>query len=185
MESEILPSSPDTLNVLPIPVHISGHSRKSPQFEQRLPPVRKTVRRSKKLLDAVDLPVIMNINPRSIYNKSDELPLLLEQYEASIVCMSESWEREHYKLEDLLKLDNYKIITNVKQRDFKGGKPAILINEDKFHIKPLCPEPITVPIGVEAVWCLVTPKFRNARSKIQRIAVASIYYRGPKSTKKK
>ena len=127
----------------------------------------------------------MNINPRSIYNKSNELPILLEQYEASIICMSESWQRENYKLEDLLELENFKIISNVKEREFKGGKPAIFINLEKFHVKQLCPDPITVPVGVEAVWCLVTPKFRSINSKVKRIAVAAIYYRGPKSTKKK
>jgi hypothetical protein len=61
----------------------------------------------------------------------------------------------------LLQLENYRVISNVKQRDFKGGKPAIIINEEKYHIKALCPEPITVPIGVEAVWALITHKKKN------------------------
>ena len=43
------------------------------------------------------------------------------------------------------------IITNVKQRDFKGGKPAIMVISNKFIVKKLCPDPITVPVGVEAV----------------------------------
>ena len=166
-----------------IPVHISKQTSEKEKIE-RLPPVRKIIKRSNKLLESAEMPVIININPRSIYNKSDELPLLIEQYEASILCMSESWERENYKLEDLLKIENFKIITNVKQRNFKGGKPAIFINENKFYVKKLCPDPITVPIGVEAVWCLITPKVQNSRI-IKKIAVASIYYRGPKSTKKK
>ena len=76
------------------------------------------------------------------------------------------------------------MITNVKQRDFKGGKPAILVNEDKFYVKELCPDPITVPVGVECVWALLTPKHTSPQSKVKYIAVASIYYRGPKSTKK-
>ena len=46
-------------------------------------------------------------------------------------------------------------------------------------MKPLCPNPITVPVGVEAVWALLTIKQNSTQ-----IAVASIYYRGPKSTKK-
>ena len=125
----------------------------------------------------------MNINPRSIYNKSDELPLLLDQYEADIICMSETWERESKTLEQLLDLPNYQIISNVKQRDFKGGKPAILINKDRYLVKKLCPDPITVPVGVEAVWVLVTPKKQTSK-KFKYIAVCSLYYRGPKSTKK-
>ena len=132
----------------------------------------------------MELPVIMNINPRSIYNKTDDFYLLLEQYQADLICMSESLERDNLPLDELLDLENNRIITNVKQRDFKGGKPAILINEDKYHVKPLCPEPITVPIGVECVWALITPKNVSPQSKVKYIAVAAIYYRGPKSTKK-
>ena len=50
--------------------------------------------------------------------------------------------------------------------------------------KPLCPEPITVPVGVECVWTLLTPKHTTPQCKVKHVAVASIYYRGPKSTKK-
>ena len=126
----------------------------------------------------------MNINPRSIYNKTEEFSELLEQYSADLITISESWEREDIPLEKLLQLKNYKIITNVKQRDFRGGKPAILVNEEKFHVKALCPEPITVPVGVECVWALLAPKNTTPRSRVKYIAVASVYYRGPKSTKK-
>ena len=52
-----------------------------------------------------------------------------------------------------------------------------------FHIKELCPEVITVPIGVEAIWALITPKNLPANSRIKHIAVASIYY-SSKQTRK-
>ena len=130
------------------------------------------------------LPTVMNINPRSIYNKCEEFPRLLDQYSADVICMSESWERENKPLDEILDLPNYQIITNVKQRDFKGGKPAILVNENKFIVKRLCPDTITVPVGVEAVWALVTPKKKSC-NKFKYIAICSVYYRVPKSTKKK
>ena len=126
----------------------------------------------------------MNLNPRSVYNKGDELSLLIEQYSADVICISESWERENLPLEQFLQLDNFEIISNVKQRDFKGGKPAILVNTQKFLVKKICPDPVTVPVGVEAVWCLVTHKGISSH-KFKYIAVCSLYYRGPKSTKKK
>ena len=71
----------------------------------------------------------------------------------------------------------------IKKRDFKGGNPAILVNKEKFSVKRICPEPISVPIGVEAVWTLISPK-RNTCQKFKYIAVCSVYYRGPKSTKR-
>ena len=92
--------------------------------------------------------------------------------------------KKNLTLEDVIKKENFKIITNVKQRDFRGGKPALIINEEKYNIKLLCPNPITVPIGVEAVWALITPKINNGNSQIKNIALCAIYYRGPKSTKK-
>ena len=100
---------------------MSGYGNIKVEPEQRPPSVRRTIKRNNKLLEAAILPVIMNINPRSIYNKSDEFPILVEQYDADIICISESWERENLKLEELLELENYRIITNVKQQEFKGG----------------------------------------------------------------
>ena len=126
----------------------------------------------------------MNINPRSIYNKPDEFLNLVEQYESQVIFMSETWDRITLPLENLIKLENYKVITAPNPRNFRGGKPALFINEEKFYIKPLNPEPITVPDGVEAVWALITPKNSKQTNQFNHIAVASIYYRGPKSTKK-
>ena len=165
-----------------IPVIIT-HTRSEPCNQEVRQPVRRSVKRNNLILQSVGLPTVMNINPRSIYNKSEEFPLLLEQYEVDLICMSETWERESEKLEELLDLPNYQIITNVKQRDFKGGKPAIMVNTDRYIVKKLCPEPITVPVGVEAVWALITPKNQTCK-KFKNIAVCSLYYRGPKSTKK-
>ena len=167
-----------------IPVHISEYRNETPTLLPRRQPALKIIRRNNDILQSIELPVIMNINPRSIYNKTEEFSELLEQYSADLITISESWERENLSLEKLLKFDKYRVITNVKQRDFKGGKPAILINEEKFYIKNLCPDPITVPVGVECVWALITPKQSSPQSKIKNIAVASMYYRGPKNTKK-
>ena len=184
-ESQFIQGKADSeFSAWPIPVHISVYRNEQPIQHPRRLPVRKTIRRNNLVLQSMELPVVMNINPRSIYNKTEEFHLLLEQYEADVICISESWDRDNLPLKELLDLDDFEVITNVKQRDFKGGRPAILINKDKFHVKSICPEPITVPVGVEAVWSLITPKQMTKRNRVKYIAVASIYYRGPKSTKK-
>ena len=76
-------------------------------------------------------------------------------------------------------------MTNIVQRQNVGGKPAIIVNKEKFYVRPLCPDPITVPIGVEIVWALLTPKVnqRNQKHPIKYIAVASVYSK-PNSRKK-
>ena len=171
-------------NEIKIPVHTSNSRLQSKPHYDRGHPVRKVVRRNNLILESMNLPVVLNINPRSIYNKSEDFELLIDQYEAEVICLSETWERPNQTLDKLLKLENFEIVSNVQQRDFAGGKPAILVDKRKFFIKKICPEPITVPTGVEAVWCLITPK-NNCKKKFTHIAVASIYYRGPKSTTKK
>ena len=45
-----------------------------------------------------------------------------------------------------------------------------------FHVKELSPEIICVPVDVEAVWVLLTPKNLTQNSKFKKIAVASLYY---------
>ena len=130
-----------------------------------------TVKRSNKVLEASNLPVVLNLNPRSLYNKQEEFCTLVEQTDAGLCCISETWDRSHVRggtaISDLINIDGYRWIKNVVQRKRKGGKPAILASERDYYIKELCPDIITVPINVEAVWILLTPKHRSVNSRAQ------------------
>ena len=132
---------------------------------------------------ALDLPVICNINPRSIYNKVKEFETFVTEFSVDLILMSESWERYNFTLDELVKLENYKIISNVHQRLSVGGRPAIFVNESKYDVMNLTNTHINIPWGVEAVWCLLTPKITTNDSKIQKIAVCSFYSK-PNSRKK-
>ena len=55
-----------------------------------------TVVRSNKLLHALDLPIAVNLNPTSVYNKINEFHALVKKEEADVIFMSESWEREKH-----------------------------------------------------------------------------------------
>jgi hypothetical protein len=103
---------------------------------------------------------------------------------SDLIFLSETWNRVSQPLQSLIQIENYEVISSVNPRSFRGGQPALVINNEKFHIKKLNPEPITVPEGVEAVWALLTPKTGKTKGFIKHIDVAAIYYRGPKSTKK-
>ena len=167
-----------------IPVHVSVRYDNAYVARPYRKPVLRTIRRNNVILQSLHLPTVMNLNPRSLYNKTDDFYEILEQYQADIVCISESWDRKNLSIENLLNLPHHRVLKSPVQRDFQGGKPVIIVNEQKFHVKPLCPDPVTVPVGVECVWALVSPKQKSPQSKIKYIAVASFYYRGPKSTKK-
>ena len=175
----------------PISVHISYNRPDLPSYKSNLRKCKKdnliTVKRSNKLLEASQLPVVVNLNPRSLYNKQNEFRTMVEQTEAGICAISETWDRSNIDggtlISDLLDIEGYRWVKNIVQRRRKGGKPAILISEKDYYIKELCPEVITVPVDVEVAWALLTPKYRSPQSRIKHIAVASVYYSSSQTRK--
>ena len=130
-------------------------------------------RLSCKLASLIPIPI------RTIYNKIEESHGLV----SDLLFMSESWEYEHLTLDKVIKLDKYQVISNVHQRKGQGGRPALIVNEDKYFVKNLTNTEISIPWGVEITWALLTPKEVSPTSIVKKIAVASIYSK-PNSRKK-
>ena len=132
------------------------------QFREKRKAVRlrnlTVIKRSNKIVQALNLPRVLNLNPRSIYNKIEEFKTFVKEEEVDLICMSESWEREELTLNEVIKLNDYSIISNVFQRKGQGGRPAIIANTKKFHVENLTQTVIDIPWGVEAVWAVLTPK---------------------------
>ena len=126
---------------------------------------------------------MINLNPRSVYNKINEFQTLVSELEVDLVFMSESWERESMTLDELIDLENYQVISNVYQRTGVGGRPALIINDRKYQVQNLTNTLVSIPYGVEITWALLTPKQISPTSIIKRIVVASIYSK-PDSRKK-
>ena len=76
------------------------------------------------------------------------------------------------------------VISRCRQKVKKnqpGGGCCILINSNRFFIT----EPkIQVPVGVEVVWCVISPKKSPKNATIKNICIASVYI-SPKSRFKK
>ena len=134
-------------------------------------------------MQALNLPKVLNLNPRSIYNKVEEFVTFVEEEEVDLVCMSESWERENLTLDKVIKIEDYQVISNVFQRSGTGGRPCIIVNTKKFQVENLTQTAISIPWGVEAVWAVITPKNVSNASKVQKIVIGSIYCK-PDSRKK-
>ena len=49
-----------------------------------------------KVLESFQLPTVLNINPRSLYNKKKEFITLVDEEEIDVGCISETWERKDY-----------------------------------------------------------------------------------------
>ena len=118
----------------------------------------KVVKRSNKLGQALSLPKVLNLNPRSIYNKVDEFVTFVTEEQVDLICMSESWEREELTLNEVIDIEGYSVISNVFQRKGKGGRPAIIANTEKFTVENLTQKSIAIPWGVEKVWAVLSPK---------------------------
>ena len=169
-------------NGQPIPVFTSARGPVKARDTKRNS-FNKRVKRSNKVLEALELPSVLNLNPRSVYNKVDEFHSLVEELQVDLLFMSESWERENLTLDNLINLENYQVISNVHQRTGKGGRPALIINDSKYHVENLTNSMINIPWGVEITWAMLTPKQVTPRSIVKKIAVASIYSK-PNSVKK-
>ena len=123
------------------------------------------------------------MNPRSIYNKINEFKTLIEQEELEVVFLSESWEREELPLNEIFNDPSFEIVSNVYQRNNSGGRPAIVIKKDRYHILNATNTIVQIPWGVEAVWAVLTPHSVSQSSLVQKIVCCSVYSK-PDSKKK-
>ena len=128
-----------------------------------------------KIKEALMLPTCMNLNPRSVYNKSMELVTFIKEEQVHCVFISESWERPEFDLSKLLDIEDFTVISNPHQRQGQGGRPALIINTKYYNVRNLTNSLISIPWGCEATWALMSPKKVQKSSKIQNIAVCSLY----------
>ena len=70
----------------------------------------KIIKRNGKVFQALNLPIICNMIPRSVYNKQDEFHTFVEEEMVDLLTMSKSWERENLTLDQIVKLENHSII---------------------------------------------------------------------------
>jgi hypothetical protein len=141
------------------------------------------IKMSNRFTQALSLPSLCNLNPRSVYNKRDEFHALVKEEQLDVIFLSESWERDYLPLDKIIDLEDHTVISNVHQRTGMGGRPAIIANHKKYHVQNLTNSVIQIPWGVEAVWCVLTPKNITHDSKIQKIACCALYSK-PNSKKK-
>ena len=71
------------------------------------------INRSNKRYQALSLPKVMNLNPRSAMNKIEELKVFIDEENVDVSFISESHDRENKRLEDYFNLDGYKVISNL------------------------------------------------------------------------
>ena len=135
------------------------------------------------MVEALKLPKVMNINPNSAMNKVEELKTFIDEQSIDIAFISESHERENRKLENKFHLENYKVVSNIHQREGKGGRPALIVNTENYDVEDITNTLISIPWGVEITWAIITPKTVATDSLVKKIVLGAIYSK-PNSKKK-
>ena len=143
------------------------------------------IQKPRNIIQALQLPKLLNLNPRSAMNKLESITRFIEEENIDVAFISETHERENKRLEDHMKLDTHTIISNIYQRQTKekGGRPALIVNRKKFHVDNLTNTSINIPWGVEITWAMITPKNVSKDSIIKKIILGAIYVK-PNSRKK-
>ena len=77
--------SSDMQKVCRIPVIVDQFKRTKVNTPR--PHYRVSIKRSNRILEATNLPIMMVLNPRSIYNKSEEFRTMMVQMEVDICCI--------------------------------------------------------------------------------------------------
>ena len=134
-------------------------------------------------MQALQLPTCANINPRSLYNCVKEFETYVQEEDIDVAFVSETWERETIPLPELISLPNHTVISNVYQRKGVGGRPALVINHEKFSISTSTKDLVPLPWGVETTIAMIARKLFKSESSVKRIFLVSIYCK-PKSRKK-
>ena len=120
---------------------------------------------------------------RSVMKMSPKIMNLLREENIDVSFISESHDRENKRPEDRFNLDGYRVISNLYQRQEKGGRPALIVNENKYIVEDLTNTLVEIPWGVEVTWAAITPKNVSNDSVIKKIILGSIYSK-PNSQKK-
>ena len=90
----------------------------------------------------------------------------------SVTMLSETWEREKMRLKDVIKSDQFGIISCYRKNRSPGGGAAIIYDKNRFRAEDA---DIIVPSDVEAVWTVLTPLAGQPKyCKVKRILVVQI-----------
>ena len=89
-----------------------------------------------------------------------------------IALISETWERKNFRLDQLLSVNPYKVLSYYR-KERSGGGCAMFYNENRFRVKE--EDDMSIPNGVEVKWAILTPVASTKQSRVKKIAVCTIY----------
>ena len=113
------------------------------------------------------LPNILYLNARSLFNKIDELSVIINQQNADVIMVTETWLTDAIP-DAALHISGFTIVRRDRSSR-RGGGVAIYIRESlPFKIRPDCNNP-----DYECLWITLRPKWLPR--KISKLALACVY----------
>ena len=165
------------------PIHVSNcfisvvitDNRPHKITTERLPKVRKTIRRENKCIQALSLPIFTVYNMRSIWGKLKCFATDMHERMADLSFLSEVWEKSENKkhqskIEQMLEIDNISDISTPRPGAKRGGGAGIAINPSRFSVTKLN---IYIPNPLEIVWAILRPN--ESSGQIKKIILCSLY----------
>ena len=157
-----------------IPVIIS-ETREQFSSAERLPHVRKTLKRENKCIQALSLPKFTVYNMRSFWDKLNCFATDMHERIADLSFLSEVWQKSESKkhqakIEELMEMQNILYLSTPRPGNRRGGGAALAINPKTFSVTKLN---IAIPPPLEIVWALLRPI--EASGAIRKVILCSLY----------
>ena len=144
----------DEIDSEPLPAHLAPvHGQSALHGQPQLFDVNMT-----EDVKSTPLPLCLVMNCRSACNKANNLRELLYRIGPSVTILSETWERERLRLDDILKSNHFKTISYYRKNRSPGGGAAIVYDKNRF--KDIDTD-IYVPEDIEAVWAVLSPEIES------------------------
>ena len=165
--------SGDDEDVSLIPVYVGNRPLKERPVERE--PVRRTVRRNSKLVDALSVPRMTLYNMRSAWSKLDNLAEDMRMRKTDLCVLTEVWQvaenvKHQEAIEELLELHGVKYVSTPRPGARRGGGTALACSEEYFHMSKLN---IAIPKPLEACFTILRPK--KPTGKITKFICCSFY----------
>ena len=157
------------------PISVLVGHRPDPVSVGRRTPVRRMVRRSNKLVDALSAPRITLYNVRSAWSKLRNLSDDMDMRDTDLCFLTEVWEKAENKkhrdaIEEMLEMKGIKYVSTPRPGARRGGGTALACSEERFLLTKLN---IAIPSPLEACFALLKPK--NPTGKIRKFICCSFY----------
>ena len=160
-----------------------GYRPPRPPVQERLRPVRTTIRRDNRLVEALSVPRVTLYNARSVWSKWNNLAEDILMRQTDLCILTEVWQKQESKkhqkaIETMLERNGIKYVSTPRPGARRGGGTALACSSEKFSLTKLN---VPIPRPLEACFALLKPK--NPTGKLNTFICGS-FYSPPKSRTK-